>query len=227
MSLKMTQQQKEIYKNNINSEIKEKKQKSSIRRNLPTKKIEYENLDDVSKEKIPKNNLCMGCNKIKSYQEFQIIFDKVHNIFYLDDLCNKCDTSAQVILNSLGKIFKEKDENEVYVIHYAGFNREINTKLSQNLRGRINHAIKFNKKADHTINLLGCSVDDLRVYLESMFTSEMTWENYGSYWHIDHIKPCAAFDLSISEQQFECFHYTNLQPMEAHENLVKNASWED
>lgn len=51
----------------------------------------------------------------------------------------------------------------------------------------------------------------------------MSWENYGIRgWHIDHIKPCASFDLSIIEEQKECFHYTNLQPLWWHENLAKS-----
>lgn len=54
----------------------------------------------------------------------------------------------------------------------------------------------------------------------------MTWENYGFYtWHIDHIRPCASFDLSDPEQQKICFNYKNMQPLWAHENLSKHAKY--
>jgi hypothetical protein len=49
----------------------------------------------------------------------------------------------------------------------------------------------------------------------------MSWNNHGSYWEIDHIKPCSSFDLTDIEQQKQCFHYTNLQPLTIYENRSK------
>ena len=63
---------------------------------------------------------------------------------------------------------------------------------------------------------------ELKIYLESLFQEGMTWDNYNFYgWHIDHIIPIASFDLSDPEQQKKCFHYTNLQPLWASDNLQK------
>ncbi len=50
----------------------------------------------------------------------------------------------------------------------------------------------------------------------------MSWENYGK-WHVDHILPCASFDLGKPEEQFKCFNYKNLQPLWATDNLKKQA----
>jgi hypothetical protein len=70
--------------------------------------------------------------------------------------------------------------------------------------------------------LLGCTAEELKVYIESKFKPGMTWENYGREgWHIDHVKACANFDLTNPAQQRECFHYTNLQPLWAQENRKK------
>ena len=91
-----------------------------------------------------------------------------------------------------------------------------------NLRRRMSFVLAGARKAAHSIELLGCTRDELRAHLERQFTSGMTWDNYGvKGWHIDHRKPCAAFDLTNSEQQKECFHYTNLQPLWAKDNLAK------
>lgn len=93
-------------------------------------------------------------------------------------------------------------------------------KIRKNLRTRIYHAIKSTKKIDTTMRLVGCSLEYLMAYLESKFTDGMNWNNYGQ-WHIDHIRPCASFDLTDLNQQKQCFHYTNLQPLWGKDNLSK------
>lgn len=98
-----------------------------------------------------------------------------------------------------------------------------NRLISNALRKRILDAIAGNAKAAPTRDLLGCSIDEFKSYMESLFTEGMSWGNRGKNgWHIDHIIPCSAFDLSDPEQQRKCFHYTNLQPLWARENLSKN-----
>ena len=79
-------------------------------------------------------------------------------------------------------------------------------------------------KSDRTISLVGCSIGFLKKYIESKFLSGMTWRNYGLRgWHIDHVVPCATFDLKNTEDQKKCFHYTNLQPMWWLDNLKKSS----
>jgi hypothetical protein len=80
-------------------------------------------------------------------------------------------------------------------------------------------------KKDRTIEYLGCTISEYCDYLESKFDSNMTWENQGTYWHIDHIRPIASFDLTDEEQLYQCFHYTNTQPMEKTENRLKSDTY--
>lgn len=99
-----------------------------------------------------------------------------------------------------------------------------NYKLKQTLRRRIRYILNNKGLRVHarTSEMLGCSFNELRLYLESKFLPGMTWSNHGIYgWHIDHVKPLASFDLSIPEQLSEACHYTNLQPLWARDNLVK------
>jgi len=99
---------------------------------------------------------------------------------------------------------------------------DVDYRMKGLLKGRIRAALKGNRKSAHTLELIGCSIEELRLHLERQFVVGMTWENYGyDGWHIDHIRPCASFDLSKPEQQRVCFHFTNLQPLWAADNKSK------
>lgn len=102
--------------------------------------------------------------------------------------------------------------------HLAGV---IRLRIGDSFRQRIKKVLFKNGKSATTLKLLGCSVEDFRIYLESKFEPGMTWENYGSAWHIDHIMPCAIFDLSRPEHQKRCFHFSNMQPLFREENQAK------
>jgi hypothetical protein len=99
-------------------------------------------------------------------------------------------------------------------------------KLKCTLRNRIYYAIKKGQgfKSGHSQELLGCDFQAVKEHLESLFTEGMSWDNHGQgddKWHIDHIIPCASFDLTDPEEQRKCFHYTNLQPLWQPDNLSK------
>ena len=72
------------------------------------------------------------------------------------------------------------------------------------------------------MELIGCDLEFLKKHLESQFDDKMSWENYATYWQIDHILPLTYFDLTDTEQQKKCFHWSNLQPLEATENRRKD-----
>ena len=104
------------------------------------------------------------------------------------------------------------------------YHNDIDYKLRSVLRSRVRMAIKANKTQKYfkTAKLIGCTVEELKIHLENQFKSGMTWNNWGVFgWHIDHIKPCASFDLTKEDEQLKCFHYTNLQPLWAEENMKK------
>lgn len=108
-------------------------------------------------------------------------------------------------------------------------------KIKDKLRTRMYCAIKGNYKSGSAVADLMMSISDFKIYLEERFyrnpdTGEMmTWDNYGRYpgWHIDHIIPLAAFDLTNREELLKAVRYSNLQPMWAKENLSKGARYEN
>ncbi len=100
----------------------------------------------------------------------------------------------------------------------------LNYKITVNLRSSLRRVLKLQnaQKSYRIMEIVGCSVENLVNYLKSKMLLGMTWDNYGE-WHIDHIRPCVAFDLTDSEEQKRCFNYRNLQPLWAKDNSSKNS----
>lgn len=124
----------------------------------------------------------------------------------------------------------ETKKRAPYMLEYVNTRRKFDAgfKLRMNLRHRVWNALQANEasKSKSIQDLIGCPFDDLAKHLEAQFVDGMTWENYGKHgWHLDHIRPCASFDLSDPNQQSQCFHYTNMQPLWAVDNLSKGAKW--
>ena len=120
------------------------------------------------------------------------------------------------------KLYNEKNRDKRRMYFKLRRKNNIQYRLNRNLRGRLYNALKKNQKIGSFIKDLGCSVDELKIHLESKFQPGMSWNNYGMYgWHIDHIKPLDSFDLTKREQFLEACHYTNLQPLWAQDNWSK------
>ena len=100
--------------------------------------------------------------------------------------------------------------------------KKLNNRLAYNLRKRLRAALKGNRKVGSSVRGLGCSIEDLRVYLENKFRPGMSWKNYGKVWNIDHIVPLSVVDLTDKAQITKVCHYTNLQPLFVFENSSKN-----
>ena len=89
-------------------------------------------------------------------------------------------------------------------------------------RRRLSHALKGKQKTAKTLELIGCTADELVDHLERTMSPEVrALRDEGVEIVVDHIIPCAAFDFSIAEHQRVCFNYTNLQYLDAPTNLSK------
>ena len=92
-------------------------------------------------------------------------------------------------------------------------------RLKMIIRSRLHKALSRNK-TNSSFEYVGCDVAFLKKWLEFRFDENMNWDNFGTYWHIDHILPIAAFDTTNKSEHI-CFHWTNLQPLESIENQSK------
>jgi len=179
----------------------------------------YKKIKENVKEIVIDNTetkICTVCNEDKTLDKFFVA---------------KCKGT----IRSACKECSSKDRKEYYQANKKQINKQTSDykvarckvdpvfKLERNLRCRLWHALK-NQKADkkyRTKQLTGCELPFLKGYLEAKFTEGMSWEKVGKEIHIDHIKPCCSFDLKDEEEQKKCFHYTNLQPLWAKDNLSK------
>ena len=85
------------------------------------------------------------------------------------------------------------------------------------------HRLSLRKKPTNTFKWVGCSAEEFKAHIESLFLEGMTWDNYGKRgWHVDHIRPVSSFNPEEWEQ---INHYTNLQPLWWQDNLKKGNSW--
>lgn len=203
--------------------------KACVREKTNTYKKKY---PDQVKESIKKwkiNNKISVKQYRKKYYKNNIIIEKKQAKEYREKNKEQIAKREKQYREKNRAIYlkRKKDYFQKYKHKHAKYIRERRKhdhsfRLLLSLRDRVRHAIKGKNKSLHTLDLLGCSVEELWIHLEKQFTTGMTRENHGrNGWHIDHIIPCASFDLSDPEQQRKCFHYTNLQPLWAEDNIKK------
>lgn len=152
-----------------------------------------------------------------------------HRQYHLRTRDKKCASVKQWQSENREKVrandarWKKSNSEKVNASRRKWFANNPSQRLANNLRNRVRGVLQGKYKSAKTVELLGCSIESFSIYLESKFESGMTWENYGTKWEIDHIMPCAIFDLTKPEHQRRCFHFSNYQPLPISENRSKGA----
>lgn len=142
--------------------------------------------------------------------------------------CEKCNESkALKYFAKLKKFYKQK----ICLSCYPKFLTEQKTEWCRNERkSNVNYRLKKSLAArlrtvliknDTTMNYIGCNIQYLREWFEYNFTENMNWDNYGSYWSIDHIIPVCKFDLTMEEEKLKCWNWSNLMPVTVKYNSSK------
>lgn len=173
---------------------------------------------------------CSKCNQLKSIEDFP---PRKKGKLGSRKSCRSC-------MRDYHKKIREKNKEKLAIQSRLRYEKKrealgkkaripsdpITKRIKQNLRCRVSKTVSRGCKCASSIELVGCDKEFLKRYLESKFLEGMSWDNYGrDGWHIDHIKPCCSFDLLDPEQQKECFHYTNLQPLWAEDNWRKGGTF--
>jgi hypothetical protein len=171
-----------------------------------------------------KDKTCLICNTIFKWQASKKYCSAECAKKAIQNQCKKWQQDNIAYAKELKKNWNTNNKQYLNLYEKQKKKQDPNYKLSKTIRSRIGNAIinQSTAKAYSSIELLGCSIEECRKYLESKFQDGMTWENHGQFgWHIDHIIPCDMFNLTDLNEQKKCFHYTNLQPLWWIDNLKK------
>jgi len=173
-----------------------------------------------------KNNIEKVYAAVKRYEERNKEKQNAYRLAHYH--ANKEWISEQKKANYRGVESKKKPKHEIKrnprTKPHAGSATNEHYNIKKRLIGRIYNAVSVKRmfRVSNTLDLAGCDIDFLKKYIESKFTEGMSWDRISEI-HIDHIIPCAQFDLTKEEDQRKCFHYTNLQPLWKIDNLRKGA----
>lgn len=200
--------------------------KSSELKNREKNEIKRQKEIDLITEKQNKTNtelLCNHCKENKHISEYRVLKFEGGRGNFRSFYCISCESRTgsernheTYMKNRESKIKKQQEYNK------KRYNEDIAYRCLSNLRSRLHTTVLGigHTKFDSTMNLAGCSREDLVQHLEKQFTEGMVWGKKSKI-HIDHIVPCSYFDLSKEGDQRICFHYLNLQPLWKNDNLNK------
>jgi hypothetical protein len=140
--------------------------------------------------------------------------------------CEKCN--EEKVLNEFAKL-KKFYKKKICISCYPLFLREQKTEWCRNeSKSNINYRLKKSLAArlrtvlvknESTMNYIGCNIQYLREWLEYNFTPEINWENYDSFWTIDHVIPLCKFDLTVEDEIYKCWNWSNLNPVQKKTNV--------
>lgn len=208
---------------------------NEMRKFCPKCKIEKDGLN-FSKNKNKKdglNNICKVCKKeqdkksyIKNKESINLKSQKWYNENREVQLIKQSKYN-KLNPNISRRAVSKYESNNRELINFNRRERYHNDpkfRLRIILGNRLNELLKKNniKKDSKIIDLLGCDLDTLKIFIEEKFSCDMYWGNHGTFWELDHIKPCDSFDLTKLEEQRRCFHFTNLQPLTKSDNRIKS-----
>lgn len=167
---------------------------------------------------------CKTCQKLydKERSEKSKLYSKAYRESH-KDYFNNYNKSEKHRQSCKQFRINNPDSNQVYynknkqiiLKRQAEKRKEYNNRLHRSVSARVYCCLKQNKNSKSTFNdILDYSEQDLRAYLESQFTSEISWDNYGTYWELDHIIPVNTFNFNDYSEFKTCWSLINLRPLE-------------
>lgn len=144
---------------------------------------------------------CPKCKQILPFEAFKVY----------RNWCNACEKDR-----CKSPEFKKKRAARSRKWHKSAKERQTNGYKAGLLRRRIHTCLsraRISGGRREYVKYLGCTSTQAVKYIESLFRPGMTWENHGSKWEIDHIRPIVSYDMNNDAEKRKAFHYTNIRPL--------------
>jgi hypothetical protein len=194
-------------------------------------KIQH-SIENFNKDKTRRDSLSYICKQCSIDKKNKYINNNKEKVLLSYKIYRE-NNKERILKTKKENYYKNIDKIKIYRKKYNKENREyfnnweinkvktdILFKISRNMRSRIRVFLKKTKiiKNNKTFDIVGCEPSELKIYIEQQFQNGMSWDNYGE-WHIDHIIPLNS--AKSEDEIYKLCHYTNLQPLWAHDNLSK------
>lgn len=164
---------------------------------------------------------CYPCQKEMSREW------KIRNRERVLQYCREWKAQHKDMVSEYNREYQTKNREVIQLrsskYHTERAKTDFGFKLAKTLRTSLRYLVKYGnlRKGRSALQLLGCSMEFLQMWFKFNFETDMSFDNHGTVWHIDHTIPVSKFDLTVDENSQLCFHWTNLKPMRAKDNLRK------
>lgn len=152
---------------------------------------------------------CPTCKKDKSVDEYY--YDSM-----IKNIKGSCKACTKVVRQRYYSVGNKKRREKLHANPTLRLQGSFQRRLYEVIKGK-------SKKSNLLSKYMGCTLDEFVKWVEYQFIDGMTLDNYGKEWHLDHVRPCASFDLSKDEDILECMCWKNIRPCWKTENLTKSS----
>lgn len=220
-----------FWKNSRNKDGKDNRCTACTKIHLSTKKEASKESQRKWREKNPDYMRTYGqCDKSREYHR---TYYQEHKTEYIKRKQQwRKDNPEQETKARQKYVEENRDQINEYHREWKRKKRDtdIQYKLSSNTSRRIRYELNTllkGKKTKRTVELIGCSIEFLKRHIETKFEDDMSWDNYGKVWEIDHIIPCSSWNLADEFENICCWNYRNLQPLSKYKNRSKCATFNE
>lgn len=192
-------------------------------------------IDDFAysdKSKNSRRNICKKCTSLKNKEwreKNKSILKSKRDKYYHEniDKIRERDNKRNEKRKDKKSEYEKNNREKINLRSRERYKIDNNYRMKKILRSRFKKTMSGKKKYKSILTYLEISMEQFLHWIEYQFTDNMTWENQGSYWEIDHVMPCSYYNLNLKTDIEKCFHWKNMRPLSKEENTKKSNKFDE